>query len=238
MATTNTNRWIFVSHASEDIVMVRKVRNYLERNGGSPLLFHLVALEETEKFWPLIEQEIEARNFFLYCRSPASEASTWVRRERSVAAASVTPKRLGEVDVTGAKLNKAALNKFLADRSVFLSYSRKDADQVQLYSKALKSAGFTEVSLGYDNDPDEPRLRTRVERAISRVVQGGWLVHFISRNAMLSSWVEAELTIARTLGATIIFVALDPDLDDFHVYTGSVLESPSDLIKYLLKTER
>ena len=73
---------IFVSHASADIKMVRQVRNYLEERDTIPLLFHLVALTNAEEFWPLIEREILARNFFLYCESEAAERSQWVQRER------------------------------------------------------------------------------------------------------------------------------------------------------------
>ena len=74
--------WIFVSHASADLPQVRQVRNYLESQGGAPLLFHLRALVQPEEFWPIIEREILARNFFLYCESPNAERSDWVQRER------------------------------------------------------------------------------------------------------------------------------------------------------------
>jgi hypothetical protein len=37
-----SNAWIFVSHASADLKMVRQARNYLEDKGAAPLLFHLI----------------------------------------------------------------------------------------------------------------------------------------------------------------------------------------------------
>ena len=82
--STNPRAWVFVSHSSKDLARVRQVRNYLERKGASPILFHLRALQDPEDFWPLIKKEIAARNFFLYCESPAAAASEWVQREREV----------------------------------------------------------------------------------------------------------------------------------------------------------
>lgn len=58
----DTTAWIFISHSSVDLPMVRQVRNYLEGRGAAPLLFHLLSLKHSEEFWPLIEREISARN--------------------------------------------------------------------------------------------------------------------------------------------------------------------------------
>jgi hypothetical protein len=61
MSSTNYRAWVFVSHSSKDLVQVRQVRNYLEERDASPILFHLLALQAPEEFWPLIDREIEAR---------------------------------------------------------------------------------------------------------------------------------------------------------------------------------
>jgi hypothetical protein len=61
---------IFVSHSSKDLVRVRQVRNYLEESDASPISFHLLALQAPEEFWPIIDREIEARNFFPLLRQP------------------------------------------------------------------------------------------------------------------------------------------------------------------------
>src|SRR5262245_8191750 len=79
---TDFHAWIFVSHASDDLERAREVRNYLESKGASPLLFHLKALANPEEFWPIIEREIAARNFFLYCQSAIADKRDWVCRER------------------------------------------------------------------------------------------------------------------------------------------------------------
>jgi hypothetical protein len=76
--------WIFVSHSTKDIVKVRDVRNDLENHNCEPLLFRMKFLENSAyaKFLrPLLEVEMEARQFFLYCRSKNSRASFWVQQE-------------------------------------------------------------------------------------------------------------------------------------------------------------
>ncbi len=72
MGAENYHAWIFVPHASDDLQRYES-RNYLESKGASPLLFHLKALSQPEEFWPIIEREIAARNFFLYCQSAIAE---------------------------------------------------------------------------------------------------------------------------------------------------------------------
>jgi hypothetical protein len=95
----NYHAWIFVSHASDDLVQVRKVRNYLEEKGASQLLFHLLALKEPEEFWPIIAKEIEGRNFFLFCESEIARTREWVRREREAvdAVAKIKPVRIAAI---------------------------------------------------------------------------------------------------------------------------------------------
>jgi hypothetical protein len=40
------NGWVFLSHASNDYEDVKIIRNYLEENGFSALMFYLKCLEE------------------------------------------------------------------------------------------------------------------------------------------------------------------------------------------------
>jgi len=106
--------WIFVSHSSEDLPQVRKVRNYLEERDASPLLFYLKALTDPQEFWPLIKREIQTRNFFLLCESQNAENSTWVQRERAAVeeARRQSAKRIGRLRVDQPELDRAALDEF------------------------------------------------------------------------------------------------------------------------------
>jgi len=130
--------WIFVSHASADLDHVRRVRNYLEEKGASPLLFHLRALTDERKFWPIIEQEIAARNFFLYCDSAAAQASPWVKRERETVAeiARLRPVRVGRISVEEKVIDATGLDRFIAKTRVFPSYASKDRNIVEPYLPA------------------------------------------------------------------------------------------------------
>ena len=232
-------RWIFVSHASQDIVMVRRVRNYLERNGGNPLLFHLRALEDPEEFWPLIEKEIQSRNFFLFCDSPAAQQSEWVRREREVAqkAAAINPKRMGRLDVSGSKLDKAALNDFLADRKVFLGFSQKDQELVTPFRTELAKAGFKIVNIDLDRMSGETLSKT-IERSIRSVVTGGWFVRFISPISLESRWELQEAEIANRLGAKVVSVAIG-GMQVGHLGGESLIAStPPELVRFLLESPR
>src|SRR5262249_33871246 len=132
--------WIFISHASDDLLRVREVRNYLESKGASPLLFHLKALAEPEQFWPIIEREIAARNFFLYCQSAVADQREWVRRERAAVegAGRKRPIRVDSIRVDGGDLDFTKLDAFLAKTRVFPSYTGEDREGVRSCSRWSK----------------------------------------------------------------------------------------------------
>ena len=74
--------WIFVSHSTTDIKAVREIRNTLESYGHHPLLFFLKCIHEEPELEQLLRREMEAREVFLLCDSPAARESRWVRREQ------------------------------------------------------------------------------------------------------------------------------------------------------------
>jgi hypothetical protein len=114
--------WVFVSHASADLPKVREVRNFMEERGAGPLLFHLRSLTSPEKFWPLIKQEIEARNFFLLCDSEAARASRWVQREREAVAkiGRTRPIRVGRVSLDADEIDFPSIARYLLNLSVYV----------------------------------------------------------------------------------------------------------------------
>ena len=80
------NGWVFISHSSKDYEDVKIVRNYLEDNGFSALMFYLKSLEGTSSkkmklAQDLIKWEIEARNIFVLCNSHHASKSSWVQDE-------------------------------------------------------------------------------------------------------------------------------------------------------------
>jgi hypothetical protein len=130
--------------ASANLISVRRVRNYLESKGAAPLLFHLVALTDPQEFWPIIEREVRARNFFLYCESPSAEASHRVQREREAVKVATRgrPKRIGHIRLDKQQIDEASLVEFLSKTRVFRSFSARDREAVASFLEALKSVGF------------------------------------------------------------------------------------------------
>jgi hypothetical protein len=112
----------FVSHASADLAKVRRVRNFMEENGAAPILFHLKALTEPERFWPLIEEEIAARNFFLLCDSDSARRSPWVQREQDLVRRVGDQRgiRLGRINLDQEPLDFDYLKRFLLNLWVFV----------------------------------------------------------------------------------------------------------------------
>lgn len=210
MSSTNYRAWVFVSHSSRDLVQVRRVRNYLEERDASPILFHLLALQAPEEFWPIIDREIEARNFFLYCDSQSASASEPVQRERRVVAevAKRRPIRIGHVRVDQPELDRAGLNSFLARTRVFPSYASQDRAVVQPFLEALDAAGFQVFSAAGLAAGD--RWADRIKSELEVAAREGWVLAFLSASSLSSEWVMHELGTARNLGARFVPVLIEP----------------------------
>jgi hypothetical protein len=223
LSQSNYHAWIFVSHASDDLVQVRKVRNYLEEKGASPLLFHLLALKDPEEFWPIIAKEIEARNFFLFCESDTARTREWVRREREAveAVAKTKPVRIGTIEVDRPELDLGRLDALLATIRVFPSFSPNDVEHVRPYLDALKQAGF-QVFEGLGSTSDKPdTLRARMESSEKELIKAareGFVVLFVSSFWLANKWNFVEFMLAQNLEAKVIPVAIEPT-------AGSILPS-------------
>lgn len=205
----NNRSWIFVSHSSEDIVIVRKIRNYLEEKGASPLLFHLMALKEADEFWPLIEREILVRNFFLYCDSPAAQKSVWVQKERATVevARGKGAKRVGRISVDKNDVDWSVLDEFLSKKRVYLSYSHKDRYIVELYNETLVAEGF---NVFIDKQLESGvNFNEEIQKELNKAVIDGFVVVYLSRNSILSSWINEEVNTSISLGGRVVLVYLE-----------------------------
>ncbi len=79
--------WIFLSHSSQDIQKVRLIRNEFEKHTHNPLAFHLRCLsdetpEKKKELDDLIKREIDCREWFVFCESPAAAQSDYVKMEK------------------------------------------------------------------------------------------------------------------------------------------------------------
>ena len=202
--------WIFVSHASDDLLRVREVRNYLESKGASPLLFHLKALADPEDFWPVIKREIAERNFFLYCQSAVAEEREWVRRERAAveAAGQERPIRIGSISVDGADLDFKKLDDFLAKTRVFPSFSRQDHGRVRPFLLAMERAGFQVFF--HTIFPDGGVRLDIVARQLEVAARDGWVVVFLSQfYIQRPQIIDYEIIAGIELGAKLIPVWIE-----------------------------
>lgn len=202
-----------MSHSSADLKAVRQVRNYLEEKDASPLLFHLLALEQEEEFWPVIEREIIARDFFLYCESDAAARSPWVERERTAVAKAQKKKlkRVGAVRVDAGDIDLQFLDCFIATTRVFPSFMHKDRALVAPFLDALAQRGF-EVFNDLEQIVMGDDWRHVIVTELQRAAESGWILAFLTKDALQDEWVEREIQYALHMGARFVPVIIDPAL--------------------------
>lgn len=204
-----SNAWIFVSHATPDLLQVRRVRDKLEALGASPLLFHLKCLQDDGEVFSLLEREIAARRFFLLCESDAARVSPWVQREREVVCG-VGRKIIQHIDVAAdVEGHDLALRSFVERANVFVSNAHRDRQLVDPYIQDLirqdLAVFYAEQSLTPGAD-----WRAEIEDALRRACTFGVFVSFLSTNALASRFVTYELEAALELASKCVFVALEP----------------------------
>ena len=191
--------WVFVSHSNTDIVGVRAVRDELERMGHYPLLFFLKCVRADDELDGLIKREIEARNFFLLCDSSSARESEWVQRE--VEHIKSLPHRVWRrVDLEADALAQLGVIRDLsANATVFILYARVDSTTVAPIREALVTAEYRVWS----DDSMSPWLRWREQMAggISQAIDDGFVIVFITPEALSSEWVRHEIDLALDLAA-------------------------------------
>lgn len=213
MARISDRTWIFVSHASADLKAVRLVRNYLEDKDASPLLFHLLALQHEAEFWPIIEREIAARDFFLYCESEAASNSPWVKRERDAVVKAVgrKPKRVSTIRIDVGELDLSSLDAFIATTRVYPSFSHGDRTLIRPYLDELVAQGF-EVFDDLEMLAPGDKFAAVIESELRRAARNGWIVAFLTQRSLQSAWVQREIQFAMQLGAKFVPVSIDPGI--------------------------
>lgn len=204
--------WIFLSHASKDIELVRRVRNEFEKYGQNPLAFHLRYLDEEyprkeEELWDLIYREIDAREWFVYCKSPEAENSDNVLRERQYIERSGKNKiwmldMTEEWDAIATKIHKIC-----ADLEVFISYAHQDHQVAAVLQRVLIDKDYS-VWTPDDNMNIGDDCGVQIGNAISRCAEQGFYVLLISENSLKSQFVEKELEYATSQGAWIIPIVI------------------------------
>jgi hypothetical protein len=218
--------WVFVSHSSKDLDAVRKVRNYLEKKGAAPLLFHLRSLREPDQLRAVIEREIEERNFFLHCESASADRSVWVRHEREFlrCAQQSRPIREGRISVDQGKISWRELDAFISNTIVLPCFDPDDRSRVEEQLAALRQADF-QVLDGFP--PLLPNAwGAPLAKEIRRASRGGWVVAFHSQHSLTlggASEKSDELVPGRKPSATSTHTRLVPVLLDSMATPSSFL---------------
>lgn len=190
---------IFLSHSNKDIEKVRKIRDILESLDYEPLLFYLRCLDDdNENLESFIKKEIEARNFFIYCKSKNAEDSKWVKKELEYIE-KFDSKRLFTIDID-APLQETLVQllQSIADivkkNRVFISCSHSEPDKTfgDYIEKLLSDYGYDIIRfIGYDIREDVAH-----KKALETALKNGIFIPIISHNSIKSTYCREELEIA------------------------------------------
>ena len=169
--------------------------------GHYPLLFFLKCLKKHREVFALIEREIEARNFFLLCDSPNARSSEWVQREVRYIQSRPKPNRVWRrVDLEADwMVQLRAIRELAENATVFLSYAHHDADAVAPLREALLAAEYRVWS----DDLLTPGVRwqEQIEGGIAQAMHHGFVIVFLTPEAIASRWVRHEVEAALRLAA-------------------------------------
>ena len=184
---------VFLSHSSKDISKIRQIRNILEALDYEPLMFYLKCLDDdNQNLESFIKKEIEARNIFIYCKSPHSENSIWVQKELSYIK-SFDSKRLFTIDIslpfreTLVQLLQS-ITDIIKNNRVFISCSHGEPDN--------KFGDYLENFLkehNYEVIRYQTRDYSKDSEHIMALAEAGAFIPVISPNFLHSSYRKSEL---------------------------------------------
>ena|GEM_PF-2867481 len=223
------NGWVFLSHSSKDYDDVKIVRNYLEENGFSALMFYLKCLDDEKKHLreELIESEIKSRNIFVLCRSTNSDVSKWVKWEFDTVQ-EYTNKIVKEIDMNTLKYKKATALSVLDDlvnyATLYFLFHSNDNNIVERIYKKLNSKGFKILK----NNPKETSLRKEKDKyfnlAIEEASEQGTVLIFLSQHVLHSKWFwnQKEMILNTKNKNFIIPIILDDvSIEEFSAFRNS-----------------
>lgn len=155
----------------------------------------------------MIYREIDAREWFIYCKSPEAENSDNVLRERQYIEQSGKNKiwMLNMTEDWDAIATK--IHKICADLDVFISYAHHDRKVAEVLRTLLIEKDYS-VWTAEDNLNIGDCWETQISKAISRCAEQGFYVLLISEDSLKSQFVEKELEYATSQGAWIIPVVI------------------------------
>ena len=192
--------YVFVSHSHLDIEKVRRIRNFLEKEGVEPILFYLRCMdgqdeEKLASLKKLIFDEIDAREFFLYINSENAATSQWVQEELAYIRAT-RPGSIATVDLSdGDEITEQTLLRMVRGMRVFISASQYDKALVRRLTDALVKHDFrvydAERSMAAGALWDES-----ISHTITDLANEGFVIALITDSSIRSDFFVQELKAA------------------------------------------
>lgn len=227
--------WIFLTHSSADILKVRFIRNEFEKHGQNPLAFHLRCLttdtpEGRKELDDLIMREIDAREWFVFCESPAAEESEFVQLEKSYIHRTGR-KKVWSLDMS---LSEEELAEKVAEIcrliKVFVSYpSTVESNAMELIEALIQRDYDVWCTSDFDDD-QEASLRN----ALDSIAKGGFFVSFMTPEYQRSECAMRELNAAIESKCKVVILLLDgavmpEELQRNHFYSIPHMPAPEDM---------
>ena len=194
--------FIFISHSHRDLEKVRKIRNFLERNSSEPLLFFLKSKDDDDEITSLIEEEIDARIWFIYCDSKNARESVWVNKELDYVYK--TGKRntttidldcdfdkKGYLKESTKRRLRKELMKFIYLQHIYVSYSHQDSVVVDKIRKVLRKYEIVTSS----DESLAPSMDWGVD-LVHKIKRSSAILFFLSENSFNSYSYKTELQYA------------------------------------------
>ena len=203
------NGWVLLSRSSQDYEDVKIVRNYLEENGFSAIMFYLKCLEDEDKrdkAEQLIKWEIESRNIFVFCNSKSAKLSSWVQDE--IKHVKKFPEKIyKEIDIDKLKYQKCTqlskLDDLMNKATLFFSYSMEDEKVVTKVYDYLLPFGF-KIWIDSKSIQAGDSISDKIMEGLKEASQSGVVLVFISKKYLETKWALAQIQMAIALDAPVI----------------------------------
>lgn len=204
--------WIFLSHSSQDIEKVRIIRNEFEKYSHNPLAFHLKCLnadtpEGKLELDTLIKREIDSREWFVFCESPAASQSEYVKMEKQYII-QTGKQKVWSIDMS-LSIDKilAKVKEICTLIKVYISYTRRDGlDIYNLLANALIEKDFDVWDCECDLGPGN--IVHQISDAIQQTAENGFAVVLITDSFIHSEWCLRELELLDASNAKVIPLVL------------------------------
>ncbi|MBQ4066263.1 MAG: toll/interleukin-1 receptor domain-containing protein [Clostridia bacterium] len=186
-----------MSHSSRDIEKVRIIRNEFEKYSHNPLAFHLRCLnsdtpEGELELDTLIKREIDSREWFVFCESPAAAGSKYVQMEKRYIIQKGKP-NVWSIDMSlSIDEIRAKVKEICTLIKVYISYAVSDGrDIYSLLANALIKKDFDVWDSECDLEPG--RLEGQVLDAVKQTAENGFSVILVTEEYARSEWCLREL---------------------------------------------